>query len=192
MFLIPLTLIRQQAEESLTRCGATTSNKLSRSERSFADYMLDPVSLLLHSITLSFLPWLSRTSVGKRNLLTITSNGSDTELHESPVMLADSFSIFHPSPSSSSRASRGRNGTGVRNASRHDEEKRVRETPKWCDLNRTHRGARHPPSSSSSSSRTRAYRNTGLTVLSHRYWRFIPPQNANGSLCIFYQRRKTF
>lgn len=94
------------------------------------------------------LPWLSRTSVGKRNLLTITSSGSDTELHESPLMLADSFSIFHPSPSSSSRASRERNGTGVRSASRHDEEKRVRETPKWCDLNRTRRGARRPPSPS--------------------------------------------
>ncbi len=75
----------------------------------------------------ALLPWLSRTSVGKRNLLTITSSGSDTELHESPLMLADSFSIFHPSPSSSSSASRERNGTGVRSASRHDEEKRVRE-----------------------------------------------------------------
>lgn len=93
-----------------------------------------------------FLPWLSRTRVGKRNLLTITSSGSDTELHESPLMLADSFSIFHPSPSSSSRASRGRSGTGVRRASRHDEERRARETLRWCVWAVADRwSARHSP-----------------------------------------------
>lgn len=147
-FLIPLTLTRKEAEESFA-----------------------PPFITAFSNSDGFLPWLSRTSVGKRNLLTITSSGSDTELHESPLMLADSFSIFHPSPSSSSRASRERNGTGVRSAPRHDEEKRVRETPKWCDLNRTRRGARRTPFPSLP---PRAHRNTGLTARSLAYRSPLP------------------
>lgn len=164
MFLIPLTW-----EESLKNIDNVKLPQLHRSS------FVAPRFLTTFNNFDGFLPWLSRTSVGKRNLLTITSSGSDTELHESPLMLADSFSIFHPSPSSSSHASRGRNGTGVRSASCHDEEKPVRETLKWCDLNRTaeRRDTRPPPPHPPPAPRAPEHRTDSVFTMERRCWSFI-------------------
>lgn len=56
------------------------------------------------------LPAPSFTSVGRRNLPTTASRGSDTALHESSEMLADSFSISPASSPGSRRRRRRRHG----------------------------------------------------------------------------------